>query len=372
MSTEVGTGGVGERNRPGNRRGAGRRVLAGGIVVGTVVAAGAVALTTRGDGGQEAAAEGPPRATAQVTRTDLVEREDVAGTLGYAGGRTLSAGTAGTWTSLAEEGSTLTSGGVLWRIDERPTVLLRGELPAYRRLAPGTGGEDVRQFEQALRELGFTGFTVDEEYTARTARAVRRWQEELGAVRDGTVDLGDVVFTPTDVRVAQWEVGVGDAAQAGQAALVTTGTARVVRLRLEVEDLPLARRDARVEVVLPDGSRTGGRVTSVGTVAEEDSDEEGEATVEVEVEVALDPADAAAGLDGAPVTVSMESERHAGVLTVPVGALLALAEGGFGVRVVEGAGTRVVAVEPGASADGRVEVSGRDVTEGARVEVPSS
>ena len=59
------------------------------------------------------------------------------------------------------------------------------------------------------------------------------------------------------------------------------------------------------------------------------------------------------------------------VLTVPVAALVALAEGGYGLQVVDGATSRFVAVETGLFASGRVEVSGAGVAEGATVGMPS-
>jgi len=58
------------------------------------------------------------------------------------------------------------------------------------------------------------------------------------------------------------------------------------------------------------------------------------------------------------------------VLAVPVAALLALPKGGFGVQVVDGDTTRIVAVKTGMFAAGQVEVSGRDVAEGVTVGVP--
>jgi hypothetical protein len=58
------------------------------------------------------------------------------------------------------------------------------------------------------------------------------------------------------------------------------------------------------------------------------------------------------------------------VLTVPVGALLALAGGGYVVERVTAGGTEQVAVEPGQFADGLVEVIG-DIAEGDQVVVPS-
>ena len=56
---------------------------------------------------------------------------------------------------------------------------------------------------------------------------------------------------------------------------------------------------------------------------------------------------------------------------MPVAALLALAEGGYGLEIIEGSGSRIVAVETGLFADGRVEVSGDGVSQGATVGMPS-
>ena len=56
----------------------------------------------------------------------------------------------------------------------------------------------------------------------------------------------------------------------------------------------------------------------------------------VDVSVTLDDPAATGTLDQAPVTVGITSDSRTGVLAVPVNALLALAEGGYGVRVLDG------------------------------------
>jgi hypothetical protein len=59
------------------------------------------------------------------------------------------------------------------------------------------------------------------------------------------------------------------------------------------------------------------------------------------------------------------------VLSVPVAALVALAEGGYGLQVVEGGATRYLPVEVGMFADGRAEVSGPGLADGMTVGMPA-
>ncbi|MGI9121181.1 MAG: hypothetical protein ACR2G7_13870 [Acidimicrobiales bacterium] len=54
----------------------------------------------------------------------------------------------------------------------------------------------------------------------------------------------------------------------------------------------------------------------------------------------------------------------------PRQALVALAEGGYGLEVADGAARRYVRVETGLFAEGMVEVSGDGLAEGMRVVVP--
>jgi multidrug efflux pump subunit AcrA (membrane-fusion protein) len=72
------------------------------------------------------------------------------------------------------------------------------------------------------------------------------------------------------------------------------------------------------------------------------------------------------------VHVVFTSGIRENVLTVPVAALLALAEGGYGVEVVQGSTSTYVPVTTGLFADGRVEISGGGtaIAEGTRVGMP--
>jgi len=375
--------GTGSRRSDG-RPGRGRRplVLAAATVSATAVAiGGGLAMTGFDFGGNGAAATGGPpvTATAEVTRTDLVETASVAGTLGYGEASALASRSAGTVTWLPAEGRRITRGHTLFEVDERPVTLMYGAVPMYRTLSDGAEGLDVEQLEQNLRALGYTGFTVDEEFTGATADAVRDWQADRGLTETGTVDPGQLVFATGAVRVAGHQVDLGAGVAPGGPVLQVTGTGQLVTVDLDVVDRTLATKGAAVTVELPDGTALDGRISSIGTVAEassdESSDQPGASTDEsatIKVTVTLDDGESSGPFDEAPVTVYFESERHEDVLTVPVSALVPLGDGEYGVRVVADGVTREVPVETGAYADGRVEVTGDGLDEGTLVEVPAS
>jgi hypothetical protein len=92
----------------------------------------------------------------------------------------------------------------------------------------------------------------------------------------------------------------------------------------------------------------------------------------VTVTITLDSTPKLATLDQAPVNVNITTQRARDVLAVPVNALLALQGGGFGVDVVSGNTSRLVAVSTGLYSNTLVQVSGSGITAGTRVEVPSS
>jgi len=315
-----------------------------------------------------------PLETTQVTRETLVERKTEDGTLGYGDATIVADRLGGTLTALPSVGTTIKRGQALFRVDNQPVVLLYGKLPAYRTLEPGTEGPDVKQFEQNLRALGYTGFTIDEEYSASTASAVKEWQEDIGLAETGTVELGRIAYAPGQVRVASHEASVGDVLQPGEPVISHTGTTRVVTVDLEVTDRAMARKGAEVTCTLPNGKTTPGKIIATETVistpgAGGGGDEDPE--TKLRVTVGITDTKALAGLDEATVPVAFTASERKDVLTVPVAALLALAEGGYGLQVVENGTTRIVPVETGLFSEGRVEVSGAGVVEGMTVGMPS-
>ncbi|GGO63531.1 efflux RND transporter periplasmic adaptor subunit [Nonomuraea cavernae] len=343
----------------------------GGLLAAAAAWTGMVLLGESGTGSAEPATPAVP-ATAQITRQDLVDTKTVDGSLTYSGEREVGTDASGTVTWVPAQGALIRRGRPLLRVDRKPVVLMYGKLPLYRELRQGVSdGPDVRQLERNLKALGYGEYlTVDDHFSYATHLAVQRWQDDRGLPETGRVDAAQVVFLPGVARVTDVKAEVGGKAGPGRPVLTVSGVRRLVHVDLGTGDQAMARRGAKVTVELPGGERATGTITSVGTVAESSGDErDGTTTVDVDITLAKPPK---TRLDQAPVEVEMQSERHENVLAVPVEALLALREGGFGVEVVEGAATRIVSVKTGAFGGGLVEIEGDGLAEGMKVGVPAS
>jgi hypothetical protein len=343
------------------------------VVATAALIAGSVLILTRDDPGSDQVASGQ-EPTVPVVQTDLAETQQTDGTLSYAGTASVETDRSSIVTWLPQPGDTLTRGQHVYDGDNQPVPLLYGKLPFWRELFHGVAdGPDVRILEQNLRKLGYGGgLTVNDEFTAATAAAVRKWQKARGAERTGRVEVGDVVVLPGAVRVAEVKAKIG--AHAAGTVLTATGLRKQVTVDLPATKSALAVRGSKVTVGLPDGKKAAGKVVTVGTtaMAPRGKDDGGDKTPTLPVVIALDDPAVTGALDGAPVTVDFRGTVHRGVLAVPVNALLALAEGGFGVQAVAGDGTkRIVVVEIGAFAGGRVEIKGNGLTAGMKVTVPA-
>lgn len=323
-----------------------------------------------------------PIGTAAVTRTDIVSRQQLPGTLTYAGAYTIvnQAGP-GVYTRVPASGTVVTRGQVLYRVDDRPIPMFFGD-PEWRRLSVWVpDGADVHDLQANLVALGFgAGLHVDNHFDWVTAAAVRRWQAALGIPQTGVVNLGDVVYEPGPIRVTVVHAGVGMTAQPSQPLAEATSTQHAVLLPVDVSRAPLVKIGDQVTVALPDGkSAASGTVSQIGTVATAppggNDGGAGRAPLVAMVTVTIVLADPAAGgnLDQAPVNVAIAYDTHKAVLAVPVMALLAQPGGEYKVIVVEGAQRRNVTVVTGLFDErGLVEVSSPDLREGLLVEVPAT
>ncbi|MFF4652723.1 peptidoglycan-binding protein [Streptomyces sp. NPDC001380] len=343
------------------RRGRGALWATAGVV--SALAAAGAALFATGTFGHEQQAPAARVHTATVVRTTLVDQVMFQGKLGTGTATALPVRAQGTVTWLPATGSVLRRGDAVVRIDNLPVTLLYGGLPAYRELKKGTTGADVLQFTTNLRALGYVGFAVGDHYDSGVVAAVDRWQKALGRPATGRIALGDVVYAPGPRTVTKQLSGLGT--PAAEQVVSVAGTSRVAVLNVPEDDVALLHKGTGLTLRLADGTRTE---ATVSTIAAESSPsaEGGDSRT---VTASVTGQSRARGATG-PVAAEMVKERHAGVLAVPVEALLALSGGGHGVEIVDAAGAgHVVAVRPGLYADGKVEISGAGLAEGVKVKV---
>ncbi|MGP4007699.1 peptidoglycan-binding protein [Streptomyces sp. 4N124] len=194
--------------------------------------------------------------------------------------------------------------------------------------------------------------------------AVGRWQKAVGIDPTGILDFSDVVVTKSAVRVSDVLAQPGD--EASGDLMTVTATTKSVTVPVESLEIGSIKSGGRVTVVLPDQSTAAGRVTAISTIVQGEQDESGSTgQTKTNVTVSLDDPQAVKGIDSAPVQAQFQGESKKDVLAVPVGALLALREGGYAVRL---SGGRLVPVDTGMFAKGLVEISGQGISEGMKVE----
>jgi peptidoglycan hydrolase-like protein with peptidoglycan-binding domain len=345
------------------------------VVVGTALVAvlgvGTAVILTRQAARPAAAAQAPsPVDTAEVATMNLAERRSVTGKLGYGAEHSLSGRKPGTITALPAQGTVLERGASVYQVDAKPVPLFYAEIPLYRDLAAGlTDGPDVQVVEENLKALGYGGFgTPDRKFTTATANAIKKWQKALGLEQTGVLGMGDVVITRGPVRVATVTAELGE--QGTGALLTYTSTERAVTVELTASQKNLAKPGDKVALTIA-GKPAQGTIAGVAPAADDGNDNSGRPGESQEQKftatITLDDPGAAGDLDAGSVDVRFTTGTREQVLAVPVGALLALAEGGYAVEVVDGATRRLIAVTPGLFADGQVEVSGPELRAGMRV-----
>ena len=261
-------------------------------------------------------------------------------------------------------------------------VVMYGSTPAYRTMRVGLSGDDVRQLQENLADLGHTdggGLLIDGVFDEATAAAVRDWQQAGGQHPDGTVGVADILFVAGPVRVGSWSQGVevGQQLAAGSALAALTviqapvdgqmSTTQRVTAQVPLSDRDLVSEGIAVNVELPDGTDIAGTLTSINPSPVLDT-ETGENAVEVTILLA-EPASEV--WIGATVDIEITETLIEDALVVPATALLALVEGGYAVEVVGSDGSlRLIGVETGLFVDGDVEVRSPELSAGMSVVVP--
>ncbi|MEV6976639.1 peptidoglycan-binding protein [Kitasatospora sp. NPDC093806] len=369
---------------PARTRGRRRKAVVSLALVAAIAGAGALSATRPWE--HRASSAGQPslgHGTVVVQQGSLSSGIQVGGVLVHDAPTPVVAAGRGTLTALPAVGSVVAAGAKLYEVDGRAVVLLRGERPMWRDLGPGVGdGPDVGQLKRNLIDLGYAdgiGLAADRKFTEGTVIAVKRWQKALGVEQTGTVALGSVVMLPQRaVRVQQLGAQLGSAI--GTTAIMTvSGTDLVATVKPADNQLSRFKPDGRAVVKLADGTTVTGRIRSLqresagGGDAGPGGSGGGAGPERTTVTVTLDDQAAAQQAGPSSVTVNVVGETADDALIVPVTALVALDGGGYGVRVVDGAGedapTRLVKVRLGLVADAKAQITG-DVRGGDRVVIP--
>ena len=272
------------------------------------------------------------------------------------------------------------------------SILMYGDISAWREFREGMDpGEDVKQLEENLFVLGYAdGISqIDRVFDTATANAIKKMQDELGLIQTGSISIGDVVFLPgtSVVKASQLVPSLGinvssnapllslrttekietKIGQAGDASTTVESLQRV-RTSIEVADKELIAIGSNVKVELPDESKVSGTIREIGSIAVwPQGNQTGNPLLDVSV--SIDGNIVFHQWTGAVVTVSITQKLVEGVLAVPIPSLVALLGGGYGLEILEGNSTKLVAVEAGVYDDGWVEVKGEGLAEGTKVVV---
>jgi peptidoglycan hydrolase-like protein with peptidoglycan-binding domain len=165
----------------------------------------------------------------------------------------------GTYTTLPTLGQVIRQGHPLYRVNDRPVVLLYGSTPAYRTLSAGASGPDVAELNADLVALGYATSTQLRSSSAvlgsATTTAVKKLQAALGVPPTGTLSLGQAVFEPVAVRVTSVPVQPGGSAQPGETVLQGTSTTREVQMALDASQQTSMAVGNKVSMALPDITR---------------------------------------------------------------------------------------------------------------------
>jgi len=387
------------------------------VAVLTITSAAAVVLYSRD--AQSTAGAGTrnaPVATVTIKKTNLTTSFTASGEVGYGAPRPLKGPGEGKVTWLPSVGTVVPRGGQLMRIDDQPVILMYGVTPLFRSLSTtGMVGSDVKVVADNLKALGYSigrqpavGATIpqpaapagsgpssaaatavadapkaaagaastpptaaasppplivrkgDAVLTSALVAAIKKWQRRVGLRRTGVIDPVNVAVEAQQVRVTAVAARIG--ASAAEDVLTVSSTAKVVTAKVSPSDGAAAKPRQQVIVTMPDGSTSKGtiRTVSAATSTADDPGSDPQLTVSITVD---DPA-AIKSFDAGAVQVEFTADKREGVLAVPVGALLALSEGGYAVQVPGG---QLIAVETGIYAKGMVEISGAGLSDGVQI-----
>ncbi len=300
--------------------------------------------------------------TSVVQIKTLTSKKEYNADLGFGQSRNLLAQARGTLTWVPEVGQQIKTGDVLWEVDRQPVIYMPGDLPMYRDLYKGVKkGDDILQLEEFLIAEGFgpDEWEADNSFNARTRAAVKAFQKERGMTEDGLLGPEKIIVGRELLRV-ETRATKGDSSTEGPVLTVTNARA-IVTLDSASRQLASFQQNPDVLVILGDGAELSATLDKVKATP---ADETGAFGYEISYTVDGTISDAQ------PVKVKLVQVLAADALTVPVDALIALAEGGYAVEVKTVDGAVLRGVEVIDFDNTTVAITG-DVVEGDEVVIPS-
>ncbi len=267
-----------------------------------------------------------------------------------------------TW--VAAPGSVLSSGDVLYRVNNVPVIFLEGDAVLWRELAVGSDGSDVAAVEGALVGLGYdpnSTVVVDDYYRSSTWSMVKRFQEAVGLSETGTFDYRSAVMRPEPVVVTDVSLAVGDSVASGDTVLTVSDATRVVTFPIAPEERPQVKVGDSVQVRLPSGETATAVISLVSAGIDASSQTYGVTAVFAESLPVTG--------DMVEVSVSLSVPIATDALLVPPKALIVRDDGTTSVRVIESGGLVWVDVTVLGTAEQLTAVKSDDLVEGDLVAV---
>lgn len=280
-------------------------------------------------------------------------------------------------------GDTLAEGQVLMTLDDRPLIVLGGDLPMIRALIPGDRGSIVEQLQRCLRRLGFYRGDVNGRFDPSTQEAVAEMYRQAGftppgqragAVGNGgasevsevTIPASEIMFLSViPAEVVGVNVSRGSVASADMVLLsVTTGEPYVmVEESVPGNGFPDGIFEASLTLESVSGEDLG--LAAFNQIETRADDSGGQIAV-----ARFIPSTDLTPLVGEPVDLVAGREVLEGVLAVPVSAVHSDADGSTYIVVSDNGSTRKVEVVLGPDAGGYVALDdSADVAEGVLVVV---
>ncbi len=263
--------------------------------------------------------------------------------------------------TAVKAGQAVTTGLLLAAVSGQPLIAFEADVPFYRDLYLGDSGSDVRQLEDALVRSGFLG-SADDVFDQRTSAAMEELYAQAGVdasgfgAVDGRFSLSVAQSVPPGSAVLEVLRGQGDFLGPSDP-ILTISAASLELVCSAPSDIAVSVGDSLQLVV--DGEPSAVTVKSVG--AEEPKTQTREVVVTPDGE-GLRP-------EGHAELHLVAEQTPGAVLTVPVGALFSSPDGDFEVRRVTSDGYEAVAVTPGMSAGGFIEVKAEELRESDEVQL---